>query len=147
MSLDAKAKLAPIARDVSRELRRDSTKSEEIFWSRLRDRKFLELKFRRQHALFVDDNGKETFYVADFYCHEENLVVELDGGIHIKQHEMDVRRETVTKRNGTRLIRFNNQEVEKNIDGVLQVLEIFINSNPLTLTLSQKERESSRSTK
>ena len=40
------------------------------------------MKFYRQHPLFVDLDGRETFFVADFYCHECMVVIELDGKIH-----------------------------------------------------------------
>ena len=89
MSLSRKRELVLVAKEVSRDLRRRSTKAEGLLWQKLRDRRFLGKKFRRQHPLFHDLLGKETFYVADFYCHEMKLVVELDGGIHQKQRMQD----------------------------------------------------------
>lgn len=126
MSLDAKAKLSPIAHDVSLELRRNSTKAEKIFWERVRNRKFLGLKFRRQHPLLVDDDGRETFLVADFYCHEKRLDIELDGGIHKSQKKRDDEREELMRENGLRVVRFRNEEVEENIEFVLKKLEMYI---------------------
>lgn len=126
MSLDAKAKLSPIAHDVSLELRRNSTKAEKIFWERVRNRQFLGLKFRRQHPLLVDDDGRETFLVADFYCHEKRLDVELDGGIHKSQKKRDDEREKLMRENGLRVVRFRNEEVEENIEFVLKKLEMYI---------------------
>ncbi|MCP1642776.1 very-short-patch-repair endonuclease [Pseudomonas citronellolis] len=58
--------------EFARELRRRQTDAERLLWSRLRDRRLLGWKFRRQVPLGP--------YVVDFYCHERQLVVELDGG-------------------------------------------------------------------
>lgn len=126
MSFDSRSKLAPIAHDVSYQLREDSTNAEQRFWEQVRNRKFLCLKFRRQHPLFVDHYGRETFCVADFYCHEKRLVVELDGGIHKSQRQDDVERENLIRENGLRVKRFMNEEVEADIEKVMKELETFI---------------------
>ena len=60
--------------DKARELRQRETKAEKVLWYNIRDRKINGLKFRRQHALDI--------FIADFYCHEIKLVVEIDGSIH-----------------------------------------------------------------
>jgi len=60
--------------ETARRLRKKQTPAEDVLWALLRNRRFLGLKFRRQHQ--IGD------YVADFYCHEAALVVELDGGVH-----------------------------------------------------------------
>src|SRR5689334_15835600 len=57
-----------------RELRKASTTAERILWEHLRNGKLAGLKFRRQHPLLK--------FIADFYCHEKKLVVELDGAVH-----------------------------------------------------------------
>jgi very-short-patch-repair endonuclease len=59
---------------LARELRKKQTSAEVLLWQLLRNRQFLEFKFRRQHQ-FRD-------YVADFYCHEAQLVIECDGSVH-----------------------------------------------------------------
>ena len=61
-------------RDLARRLRRVGNSAEETLWGALRGRRFLGLKFRRQHAL-----GR---FIADFYCTERRLVVEVDGAVH-----------------------------------------------------------------
>src|SRR5262245_40939702 len=58
----------------AKELRCESTNAEKILWSLLRNRQFKGKKFRRQHAI--------AHYVADFYCHECKLIIELDGNHH-----------------------------------------------------------------
>lgn len=123
MSLDARRKLAPIAIDSSRELRKRLTSAEEMFWDRVRNRKFLGLKFRRQHPLFVDDRGRETFYVADFYCHEKRLIVELDGRSHDGRESKDAERERLIREYGIRVKRFKNSQIEKDIENVMRQME------------------------
>ena len=110
------------AKEVCRELRRRSTRAEKILWTQLRDRRFMGKKFRRQHPLFHDVLGKETFFVPDFYCHEVRLGVELDGGIHWKQRERDEIRSDVMNSLGVTVLRFKNEEVENDIAGVLDLL-------------------------
>src|SRR5690606_8500441 len=58
----------------ARELRQNQTKAEEMFWQLVRNRKFANLKFRRQHQI--------GHYIADFFCNEHNLVIEFDGKVH-----------------------------------------------------------------
>ena len=74
MSLNNKRELREIAKIKCRELRRKSTNAEKIFWQRVRNRKFLGMKFYRQYPIFYDLNGKESFYIADFYCHDEKMI-------------------------------------------------------------------------
>jgi very-short-patch-repair endonuclease len=99
--------------EYSRELRQVSTKAEKLLWEELRNKKLNGLKFRRQHPL-----GK---YIADFYCHEKKLVIELDGAIHDKKEnkEYDKSRTFEIEALGICVIRFKNDEVETNIDIVL----------------------------
>ena len=85
-------------------------------------------KFRRQHPLFHDLLGKETSYVADFYCHEMKLVLELDGGIHQKQRLQDDLRSSVINALGLTVVRFKNEEVEEELDAVLEKLTKMINN-------------------
>ena len=61
----------------ARALRKTSTDAETLLWSRLRNRQFRNLKFRRQVPL--------GHYIVDFYCHELRLVIELDGGQHSEE--------------------------------------------------------------
>jgi very-short-patch-repair endonuclease len=70
------------------------------------------LKFRRQHPLGP--------FVADFYCAEHRLIVEVDGGIHIRQVEHDQVRTEQFETYGYRVIRFKNSEVEQDIETVLE---------------------------
>jgi len=72
------------------------------------------LKFRRQHPIHL--------YIADFYCHETRLIVEVDGGIHNTSHvkEHDENRSAELDRLGKTVIRFTNEEIIQNIEKVLE---------------------------
>ena len=123
MSLNKNKELREIAKIRCRDLRRNSTKAENIFWNKVRNRKFLGRKFYRQHPIFFDLLGKESFYIADFYCHEEKLVVELDGKIHDLQIENDKLRTGIINTKGIEVIRLTNDEIENDIKKVLCSIE------------------------
>ena len=98
---------------LARQLRKGQTTHEDALWSCLRNRRLDGVKFRRQHPL-----GR---YIADFYCHEAGLVVEIEGGIHSQedQREYDAVRREVIEQLGMNLISFRNEEVEQDLEGVL----------------------------
>ena len=79
---------------------------------RLRRRQVIGLKFRRQHPL--------GDFIVDFYCARRKLVIEIDGGVHEGQPERDEQRMSILEDQGYRVIRFDNTEVERDIEGVLQ---------------------------
>jgi adenine-specific DNA methylase len=114
----------------ARELRKNATDAEKLLWQLLRDRQLAGAKFRRQHPL-----GK---YILDFYCHESRLAIELDGGQHAEddQRQKDSARTEFLENQGIRTIRFWNNEVLNNTEGVLQAIH-----EALTPALSQGERE------
>jgi adenine-specific DNA-methyltransferase len=93
----------------ARHLRRNATDVERDLWQRLRGRRLGGFKFRRQASV--------GYYVADFYCAEKRLVVELDGGQH-GGTDGD-RRTADLARLGYRVIRFWNNEVNDNLEAVL----------------------------
>ena len=126
MSLNKSPELLKIINGQIKQLRKKSTKAERILWEELRNRKFLNKKFYRQYAIIHDILGKETFYIADFYSHEERLVIELDGEIHNYRLIQDKQRAEVLKSQGLRIIRFKNSEVEKDVKEVLRKLKKFM---------------------
>ena len=104
-----------------RRLRRNSTPQETIFWSRVRAKRFKGLKFRRQHSI-----GN---YIVDFYCPDKKLVIELDGCQH--KREKDVRYDTGRTNHfeslGLRVLRFWNNEINDNLEGVfLKIEEVLV---------------------
>lgn len=96
----------------AKKLRREMTPEEKILWKHLRTNKLNGLHFRRQQTI----HG----YFADFYCHQHELIVEVDGEIHERQKEYDADREADLMALGFRIIRFTNEEVNNNLKSVLQ---------------------------
>ena len=95
----------------AKKLRREMTSAEKILWKELRANKLQGLHFRRQQII----HG----YFPDFYCHQHELIVELDGGIHEFQKEYDAEREAYLIALGFRIIRFKNEEIFKDLQSVL----------------------------
>ncbi|HSW55947.1 MAG TPA: DUF559 domain-containing protein [Ignavibacteriaceae bacterium] len=100
-------------------MRKNSTKAERIFWEKVRNKKFLGKKFYRQHPIFHDITGKETFFVADFYCFTDKIIIELEGKYHKYRLKKDVERTKILNYLGLRVIRFSNDEIINNLEEVL----------------------------
>ncbi len=96
----------------AKKLRREMTPAEKILWRELRTNKLNGLHFRRQQIVFG--------YFADFYCHQHSLIVEADGGVHEIQRDYDADREAYLIAHGLQIIRFTNEEINKDLKGVLQ---------------------------
>lgn len=100
------------------ELRKELTPAERKLWAVIRNDQ-LGVNFRRQHAIGV--------YIPDFVCIEKKLILELDGSQHLKQEEYDAERTKYLEAQGYKVLRFWNQDVMNNIEGVilaiLKVLE------------------------
>lgn len=106
----------------SRKLRKRQTTVEKLMWGSLRNRKFLGVKFYRQHPIFFHDAGRPRFFIADFYSRELNLVLEIDGKYHDRQKEYDSFRSEVIGSRGVRVVRIANETIEKDLPGVLDTL-------------------------
>jgi len=104
----------------AKELRSNTTEAEDYLWKFLANRRLNGFKFRRQHPILR--------YIADFYCHEARLIVEVDGGIHNDEdHRIyDEGRTYELKEFGVRIIRVSNNELFDSIDTVLQQIQIAI---------------------
>ena len=108
----------------ARQLRRDTTDAEALLWSRLRSRQLDGAKFVRQHPIGP--------YVADFCCRSARLVIELDGGQHA-ENTADEARARLIEANGYNVIRFWNNDVFDNLEGVLmEIRSALINASPGT---------------
>ncbi len=101
-------------RDRARQLRRDQTEAEALLWMHLRRKSLEGVKFRRQFPVGV--------FIADFCAPSALLIVEVDGGQHDEQAQRDRRRTLILESNGYRVLRFWNNEVMSNLDGVLEVI-------------------------
>jgi very-short-patch-repair endonuclease len=98
----------------ARQMRGESAPAEQKLWSCLRDRQLGGYKFRRQHVLGA--------YIADFYCHECRLVVEIDGNSHGHREAYDATRTQILQRGGELVIRFANEDVHDFLDAVLEAI-------------------------
>jgi len=105
----------PVTFEAARILRENMTQYEKLLWDRLKQKQVCGLRFRRQHPI--------DFFIADFYCHEVRLVVEIDGEIHNDQKEYDDGRSAEMERYLIKVIRFTNSEVEKQLDDVVKRIE------------------------
>ena len=96
-----------------RKLRSEMTTTETRLWSKLRWNQLATLKFRRQHGIGP--------YIVDFYCPEKCLVIEIDGDSHAESDQIgqDQHREAYLKSLGLTVIRYTNDDVYQNIEGVL----------------------------
>ncbi|MDY7091627.1 MAG: endonuclease domain-containing protein [Acidobacteriota bacterium] len=100
----------------ARDLRQEATAAEQALWDLLRNRTFRGLKFRRQAPI--------KGYIADFYCAEQRLVIELDGGVHERKEQKlrDADRDVDLEVHGYRVLRFRNEAVLQRPEEVLQAL-------------------------
>ncbi len=103
----------------AKDMRINATDAEELLWQNLRGRKVAGLKFRRQHPI--------DKFIADFYCHEKNLVIELDGGIHDSKEQKEVDKVRTYELNELNItvLRFKNEEVLFDIHNVIKrIIEV-----------------------
>lgn len=97
---------------IARKLRKKQTPYEKKLWQYLRNRKLGGLKFYRQRPIIYGyDENRYLFFIADFYCAEKNLVIELDGGIHNYQKEYDEQRDLIMQGLGLKVLRIKNEEL------------------------------------
>ena len=106
----AKATKTPLAR----RLRRDATRAEQKLWQYLRSRSLAGFKFVRQKPIGP--------YIVDFVCREQRLVIEVDGGQHDVRAAQDAERARTLEEWGYHVVRFWNNDVLGNIDGVLEAI-------------------------
>src|SRR5436309_2363151 len=111
----------------TKRLRRNDTDAERKLWMRLRDRQLNGLKFRRQQPI-----GR---YIVDFFCPEQRLVIELDGGHHADQIQADKRRTESLTKAGYRVLRFWDNDVLTNTEAVLQQIADELNPPHPALSL------------
>lgn len=112
----------PEALERQRSLRAFSTDAEQRLWSRLRARRLLGRKFRRQ----VWIGG----YIVDFVCLDRLLIVEADGSQHAEQIAYDELRTAFLAKEGFRVLRFWNNDVLANLDGVTTAIMSALEEDP-----------------
>jgi very-short-patch-repair endonuclease len=112
-------------------LRRDASDVESILWRALRESN-LPWKFRRQHPIGTR--------FADFACPARKLVIELDGGQHAERAEADATRTAELAQHGYSVIRFRNNEIVENLEGVLAMIQAALAANPTSPRPSPPQR-------
>ena len=101
-------------RPYRRRLRNEMTDAERLLWKTLRNHQLEGMRFLRQFSVGL--------YILDFYCPQRHLAIELDGGQHAKEviQEHDEKRTEFLQKNHIQVLRFWNNEVLENIEGVVE---------------------------
>ena len=101
---------------IAERLRREMTAAEKILWERVCKNQ-LGVRIRRQHPIWK--------FIADFYCHEVKLVIEIDGGIHLHSvnKEYDISRDIILKEFQIEILRFTNNQVNNEPDLVIEKIK------------------------
>ncbi len=102
------------------------TTQERKLWSIIKNRQFFNYRFRRQFPIGL--------YIVDFICREKKIIIEIDGGQHNEQNniEYDNKRTEYLKSEGYNVIRFWNNEIDDNISGVYEKLKLVFGINNIT---------------
>ena len=111
----------PKLKALTRQLRNKSTTAEVKLWQYLKGKQMLGYDFDRQKP--IDD------YIVDFFCNELMLVIEIDGITHDQKLEDDELRQQKLESLGVRFLRFYDNDVRNNLDGVLTVIKNWITDN------------------
>jgi very-short-patch-repair endonuclease len=115
----------PKLKERARQLRKNSTLAEVLLWNRLKSKQMKGYQFLRQKPL--DE------YIVDFFCYELMLAIEIDGSSHDSKIESDRLRQRRLETLGVRFLRFTEQDVKTNIEGVLKGIEIWIDQHHSSL--------------
>ncbi|WP_338305656.1 endonuclease domain-containing protein [Bradyrhizobium sp. TM233] len=125
--------VSPLQRTRAKRLRREMTRAETLLWRYLKAHRLARLSFRRQAPM--------GYYIADFVAHSCKLVVEVDGESHDFEERLrkDAQRDEWFASRGYRVLRFTNDDVMKNLEGVaLAILQAAEPGAPPSLTLPRK---------
>jgi len=115
-------RIKPERTDNARSLRSDMTLAERKLWQALRGKQLEDFRFRRQHPIGP--------YITDFACIAKLLAIELDGGQHQERREYDERRTEFLQSQGWRVLRYWNNDVLSNLEGVLASIVDVLTSTP-----------------
>lgn len=107
---------------IAQTLRKNQTPAEYVLWGCLRNRQLLGLKFRRQQP--VDK------HIVDFVCFENKVIIEVDGSQHLLNEKRYVRRTKILEQNGFHVLRFTNDEVIHELNGVIENIVDFCQQHP-----------------
>jgi cyclase len=105
--------------ETAKMLRNNMTYHENLLWEKLKGKQIYGVRFRRQHPIM--------FFIADFYCHEAKLVVEVDGDIHNDKTDYDDGRSAEMEKYGLIVLRITNAEVETSLENVIYKIKTSVN--------------------
>ena len=109
-------------KSLARKLRHQSTDTEQLLWRHLRAHRMAGYKFRRQVVIEP--------YIVDFVCMEARLIIEADGGQHLKQVEDDLKRSVFLESLGYEVMRFWNHDILNDIHSVLEKIHSYLIETP-----------------
>jgi len=115
------------------------TEAETIVWEIVRNRRLDGKKFLRQHKIIYENSFDSfQFFVADFYCAEEKLLLEIDGLIHESQKEYDLWRTSVLNELGLRVLRIQNEETNFKELLIEKIRKMFLKTHPPAPSLHEE---------
>lgn len=119
-----------IIKEAARNLRNNMTKSEELLWEKLKDKK-LWVRFLRQRPVYVytENSWFDRYVIPDFYCSLKDLIIEVDWSVHDLKEVLilDREKEQLLKQKWTEIIRITNEEIINDIDNVIQKIKQKLN--------------------
>ncbi len=113
----------PRLKEIARKLRNEAPLAEKLLWQHLKGKQMLGYDFHRQKS--IDQ------YIVDFFCNELMLAIEVDGESHYSDEQIkkDKIRQTSLEQTGIKCLRFTNEDVKRNVEGVLVKIEEWIKNN------------------
>jgi very-short-patch-repair endonuclease len=111
----------PKLKQLSRNLRNNSTLSEVLLWVRLNKKQRFGYQFSRQKPI-----GN---YIVDFYCSSLKLVIEIDGESHYNKEKYDAERQIYLESLGLKILRFDDDQIKQDMNGALAVIDKWIKKN------------------
>lgn len=115
---------------LARSLRKNMTPSEKIMWDILRRKKLSGYKFLRQHPVFYRiEKDRVEFFIADFYCAELKLVIEIDGPVHDMRDQYDKERDMKLESKGIFVVRIKNEEFDNTLTVLCKLDQIMNDRN------------------
>jgi very-short-patch-repair endonuclease len=124
---------------ICRENRKNMTEPERIVWELVRNRRLDGKKFLRQHKVIYENSFDSfQFFIADFYCAEEKLILEIDGEIHDSQKEYDLWRTSVLGELGLRVLRIKNEETAFVEELKEKIRRMFLKTHPPAPSLHEE---------
>jgi len=108
----------PELKEKARELRSNSTLSEVLLWNKIKRKQIKGYQFLRQKPM--------NNYIVDFFCYRLMLAIEIDGDSHIDNENADLKRQEMLESLGINFLRFSDNEVKRNLNGVVQTIANWI---------------------